>query len=68
MELESEAELYAKANELIEDIFRFKKEKCEGLSLVETIIEYGNQKEIPIQANLRTFLISFVIGIYFLIF
>lgn len=49
IEIESDAELYAKANTLIEDIFRFKKEKCEDLSLLESIIEYGFQYDIPIQ-------------------
>ncbi len=49
IELESDAELYRKANILIEDIFKFKKEKCEGLSIMETIIEYGDQFNIPIQ-------------------
>ena len=47
--LESEAELYIKANELIEDIFKFKKEKCQDLSIMESIIEYSYQKSIPIQ-------------------
>lgn len=49
IEIESDAELYAKANSLIEDIFRFKKDKCGDLSLIESIIEYGFQYDIPIQ-------------------
>lgn len=48
-EIESEAELYAKANTLIEDIFKFKKEKCKDLSLIESIIEFGVYNDIPIQ-------------------
>ena len=47
--IESDAELYAKANSLIESIFEFKRERCEGLSLMESIIEYGIRYNIPIQ-------------------
>lgn len=47
--LEGDAELYAKANSLIEDIFKFKKDKCGDLSLLETIIEYSHKFNIPIQ-------------------
>ena len=37
------------ANELIESIFEFKREKCEGLSLMETLIEYSFKFDIPLQ-------------------
>ena len=46
---ESDAELYSKANDLIEDIFKFKRERCGDLSLIETVIEYGYKNDIPIQ-------------------
>jgi len=49
MELESEAELYNKANKLIEDIYKFKREYAAGLSLIETIIEYSTVYSIPLQ-------------------
>jgi len=38
-----------KSNELIESIFAFKREKCDGLSLVDTLIEYSFHYDIPIQ-------------------
>jgi len=34
---------------LIEDIYRFKKEKAPDLSIMETLIEYSFQYEIPLQ-------------------
>jgi ribosome-interacting GTPase 1 len=49
MEVENAAELYSKANDLIEDIYRFKKEYAEDLSLIETIIEYSFKTGIPLQ-------------------
>ena len=47
--VETEAELYSKANDLIEDIFKFRKEKCGDLSIIETVIEYGYTHDISIQ-------------------
>jgi len=47
--IEDEAELYQISNDLIEDIFRFKKEKCKNLSLIETMIEYSFKNDIPLQ-------------------
>ena len=47
--LDSDAELYSKATALIEDIFAFKKERAQDLSLLEVIIEYSHQKDIPLQ-------------------
>ena len=47
--IENEAMLYTSANCLIEDIFEFRKLKCEDLTLMETMIEYSFQKDIPIQ-------------------
>jgi ribosome-interacting GTPase 1 len=49
IEIESDAVLYSKATTLIEDIFRFRKEKAQDLSLLETMIEYSHQKDIPLQ-------------------
>jgi len=41
--------LKSEAEELIEDIYRFKAERCDGLSLIDTIIEYSYQKNISLQ-------------------
>jgi hypothetical protein len=49
MEIESEAELYNKANKLIEDIYKFKSEYATDLSLIDTIIEYSTVSSIPLQ-------------------
>ena len=43
MEMKHEAEM------LIEDIYKFKREKAHELSLMETILEYSHSKDIPIQ-------------------
>ena len=37
------------AEELIEKIYDFKKEKCQDLSLMETMIEYGYKFDMPLQ-------------------
>jgi len=42
-------QLKNEAEELIEKIYEFKKEKCHGLSLLETIIEYAYIKDISLQ-------------------
>jgi len=39
----------ADSEALIEDIYRFKKEKAQNLSIMETLIEYSFQYEIPLQ-------------------
>jgi len=46
---ENEIELHDVATELIEDIFLFKKERANDLTLLETIIEYAHYKDIPLQ-------------------
>jgi len=47
--IESDAVLYHKATMLIEDIFKFKKERAQDLSFLETIIEYSHYTDIPLQ-------------------
>jgi hypothetical protein len=37
------------AQELIEKIYKFKREKCEDLSLMETMIEYSYKFDLPLQ-------------------
>ena len=37
------------AQELIEDLYAFKRDKCQDLSLIDTMIEYAYKKDIPIQ-------------------
>lgn len=44
-----EVDLKSRANELIEDIFLFKSEKCKDLSLIDTIIEYSFKHNLPLQ-------------------
>jgi len=39
----------ADADTLIEDIYRFKREKAEDLTMMEILIEYSFQHEIPLQ-------------------
>ena len=41
--------LYKEAEELIQDIYKFKNEYCKDLTLMESIIEYSFKKEIPLQ-------------------
>jgi hypothetical protein len=45
----SENDLYKTATDLIDDIFKFKKNYCRDLTILETIIEYGYKKDIPLQ-------------------
>jgi hypothetical protein len=42
-------QLKNEAEELIEKIYEFKKEKCNDLSLLDTIIEYAYIKNISLQ-------------------
>ncbi len=49
MEIESDRELYNKANELIESIYLFKNKYAQNLSLIETIEEYSFVKNIPLE-------------------
>lgn len=37
------------AEDLIADIYKFKKEKAQDLTIMETMIEYGFQYDIPLQ-------------------
>lgn len=37
------------AEDLIEDIYRFKKEKAQDLTIMETMIEYSSRYDIPLQ-------------------
>jgi len=39
----------ADSEALIEDIYRFKKEKAPNLGIMETLIEYSFQYDIPLQ-------------------
>ena len=41
--------LKSEAEKTIENIYRFKNEKCKNFSLIETIIEYSYQKDISLQ-------------------
>lgn len=45
----SDVDLYRSATDLIDDIFRFKTERCQELTILETIIEYGYKNDIPLQ-------------------
>ena len=49
MEKATPSEYKNEAQDLIEDIYKFKRERCEGLSLVDSIIEYSFKFDIPIQ-------------------
>ena len=49
MEEQSEQEYRSEAQDLIEDIYKFKREHCDGLSLIDSIIEYAFKFDIPIQ-------------------
>jgi hypothetical protein len=40
--------LKSDAEVLIEKIYKFKREKCDDLSLLDTIIEYSYQTDIPL--------------------
>ena len=37
------------AQEFIEKLFKFKRDKCDGLSIMETMIEYGYKYDITLQ-------------------
>ena len=39
----------ADADALIEDIYKFKREKAEDLTMMETLIEYSFKHDIPLQ-------------------
>jgi hypothetical protein len=45
----SDSDLYRSATDLIDDIFKFKTDFCQDLTILETIIEYGYKKDIPLQ-------------------
>ena len=47
--IETEAELYKRANKMIENIYKFKREYAEDLSILDTIIEYSRVSSIPLQ-------------------
>ena len=44
-----EKDLKSESQEFIEKLYKFKREKCDGLSLMETIIEFSFKYDISLQ-------------------